>query len=37
MKYTENMLCPECGTIVKDEFPEVDYVGCSGCSRIFER
>lgn len=29
--------CPDCKTKIVDEFPEVDYVNCSGCSRIFNR
>ena len=29
--------CPDCGTKILDEFPEVGYVNCSGCPRIFNR
>lgn len=29
--------CPDCDMEIKDEFPEVDYVNCSGCPRVFER
>ena len=29
--------CPGCNNRIVDEFPEVDYVGCDGCSRIFNR
>ena len=29
--------CPDCETRIKDEFPKIAYVGCSGCPRIFER
>ena len=28
--------CPDCETKIIDEFPDVDYVGCSGCQRIFD-
>lgn len=29
--------CPDCNNKIVDEFPEVDYVGCDGCPRIFNR
>ena len=29
--------CPDCNTKLIDEFPETNYVGCSGCPRIFHR
>jgi protein-arginine kinase activator protein McsA len=35
--FATGMKCPECNTLVVDEFPNLTYVGCSGCSRIFER
>lgn len=33
----KNNKCEECNTKIVDEFPEVPYVGCSGCQRIYAR
>jgi len=37
MKYKKGMKCVDCSTKIVDEFPDVNYVGCPGCSRIYER
>lgn len=37
MKIPKTGKCVECGTMIIDEFPELNYVGCSGCSRIYGR
>jgi len=37
MKYKKGMKCIDCNTKIIDEFSDVYYVGCSGCSRIYER
>jgi hypothetical protein len=29
--------CIDCRSLIVDEFPEVPYIGCSGCPRIYAR
>lgn len=29
--------CPDCKTRIIDEFPNNEYIYCSGCPRIFNR
>ena len=36
-KLPKNNKCIDCGSVVIDEFPNVDYLGCDGCPRIYER
>lgn len=37
MKVPKDGKCVDCKTKIVDEFPKVNYIGCSGCPRIYVR
>ena len=37
MLIPNNKRCVDCNDLLIDEFPEIDYIVCSGCPRIYQR
>jgi hypothetical protein len=37
MEMPKDGKCVDCNTKIVDEFPEVPYILCSGCPRIYQR
>jgi len=37
MEIPKDWICVDCKNKIEDEFPEIPYIGCPNCPRIYQR